>query len=73
MMRGFEFERGDVVTFNAYRGEEITAKVLEVLSYLDDPKYRLEGISKGLVTITSGRCIIESSHYIKPPIKFDWS
>ena len=72
-MRGFEFERGDTVTFNAYHDEEIAAKVVELISIFDEPKYRLEGISKGLVTMTSGRCIIESVHYVKPPVKFDWS
>jgi len=60
-----EFKIGDIVTFNAYPNEKIKAKVCEISQ---DGKYRLEGISKALITITSGISIMESAEF-RCPIK----
>lgn len=65
-MRKTEFVKGDVVTFNAYHDEEIPAKVIDVKQ---DGRYMLEGVSKPLISITSGRSIMESSEYVKPPFQ----
>ena len=60
-----EFKRGDTVTFNAYEGESITARVVEVVN--ESPaRYRLEGLSKRLITITTGICIRESNLFVEP-------
>lgn len=63
------FNIGDEVTFNAFHGEFITAKIVEKLP---EAKYRLEGINKPLTSITSGRSIVESNFYKVPPEKFEW-
>ena len=62
-----EFKEGDVVTWHAYADDKpITARVLKasmVMSFPSGemrPNYKLEGISKSLITNTSGISIIES-------------
>lgn len=69
-MCDFEFKRGDKVTFHAYKHEQIPAKVVERFNH-GEPTYRLEGDGKPLVTITSGRSIRESKHFIEPG-EFVW-
>jgi len=75
-MESAEFEVGDTVTFNAYN-EPIKARVCEVKepgeAWWQDPrwKYRLEGISKGLVSVTSGLSIEESRHF--KPYDGNWA
>lgn len=65
-VKEIEFSKGDIVTFTAYSGE-ITAKVLEVLpeGYLFDNQvtYKLEGVSKPLITHCTGNSIKESKYY----------
>lgn len=64
-----EFQVGDEVTFNAYH-EPIRAKVREIVpgeKVTNNPDgrvfYRLEGISKPLVSVTTGRSIEESRYF----------
>lgn len=65
-----EFKRGDKVTFNAYKQEQIPATVVECISRNKEQCYRLEGDGKPLVTITSARSIRESKHFVEPS---EWS
>lgn len=64
-----EFKKGDEVTFNAFYGESIAAKVTGITM---DGRYHLEGVNKPLVSITSGRCIRESKDFVEPKEKFEW-
>lgn len=68
-----EFNRGDIVTFRAYVDQNIKAKVIEVIN-ANPTEYKLEGVEKPLISITTGRSIKESKEF-KCPIKFPfkWS
>lgn len=70
-----EFKTGDIVTFRAYPDQNIKAKVVRVgrFGFDDGITYKLEGISKPLISETSGRSIKESKHF-KCPVKhpFKW-
>jgi|GEM_PF-7076011 hypothetical protein len=74
--RQAEFKKGDLVTFNAYKGEVIPARVIECLGVNEASGlhvYRLEGAdkSKRLQTITSGSSIRESVNFVEPG-EFGW-
>lgn len=72
----YEFKVGDIVTFRAYHDQSIQAKVValtETLSFQEpDVAYRLAGIKEPLLTITSGKSIVESRLFKEPPEKFKW-
>jgi hypothetical protein len=64
-----EFKTGDIVHFKAYE-KKIQARVLKVITPAQSTKlsrtdyeYELEGISEPLVSLTSGRSILESEYY----------
>lgn len=69
-----EFKKGDLVTFHAFEREQVPAKVVEYLGVETTTglhKYRLEGNGKPLLTITTGRSIRESKHFVEPK-EFIW-
>lgn len=67
-----EFNVGDAVTFNAYKGRVIKAKVLEVLDHFSffredfRTSYRLSGIDAPLISICTGQSIRESKYFKEP-------
>lgn len=64
MQHEIEFKKGDVVTFHNYdTSKPIKAKVVEVTSFFDKLAYKLSGINKPLISITSGVSIVESKYF----------
>lgn len=62
-----EFKIGEIVTFHGYAKELIKAKVVDIYHTPHKPdkewEYRLTGISQNLLSITSGKFIVESKLY----------
>jgi hypothetical protein len=61
-----EFKKGDIVTFHAYENERIKSKVCEIIEDLEGVRYRIEGISKKLISKSDGADIEESKLFIHP-------
>jgi hypothetical protein len=66
-----EFKTGDTVQWQGY-GKPILAKVVKTEYVQRHPsndwewKYTVHGINEPLISVTSGRCIVESKYYMQP-------